>query len=182
MDPAYEDGLGLPVGWSGNLPSARLISSKLIRTHTVTPSESYTLMLMQFGQFLDHDMDQSPSGPSDIVFRSGASCASVCANEAPCFPIPVPKGDPRITERQCIPFTRSSGVCGTGGASLLVGAAAVRREQLNAITAYIDASQVSHTSVLSGISGVDVSPSVSYFKGIYGDETLVSRGHNMEWG
>ena len=144
------------MGWSGNLPSARLISYKLIRAHTVTPSETHTLMLMQFGQFLDHDLDMSPIGPSDIVFRSGESCASVCANEAPCFPIPVPEGDPRITERQCIPFTRSSGVCGTGGASLLVGAAAVRREQLNDITAYIDASQVSQctTYILPRINAI----------------------------
>ena len=86
MDPAYEDDLGLPVGWSGNLPSARLISSKLIRTHTVTPSESYTLMLMQFVEFLDHDMDQSPIGPSDIVFRSGASCAVSVPTRLPASP------------------------------------------------------------------------------------------------
>lgn len=143
MQSAYEDGLGLPVGWSGGKPSARQVSRALIHTNTVQPSENLTHMLMQFGQFLDHDMDLAPSSPSDIVFNSDsfASCDDICTNDAPCFPITVPEDDPRIS-RECIPFTRSSAVCGTGAPSLLVGPAAVRRQQLNAITSYLDASQV----------------------------------------
>jgi len=143
MQSAYEDGLGLPVGWSGGKPSARQVSRALIHTNTVQPSENLTHMLMQFGQFLDHDMDLAPSSPSDIVFNSDsfASCDDICTNDAPCFPIAVPEDDPRIS-RECIPFTRSSAVCGTGAPSLLVGPAAVRRQQLNAITSYLDASQV----------------------------------------
>ena len=141
LEPEYEDGLGLPLGWSGNeeRPSARLISTSLLAANNVQPNENYTHMLMQFGQFLDHDIDRAPGSASDVVFRTGEPCG--CDNEAPCFPIPVPEGDPRIT-RDCIPFTRSSAVCGTGVPSLLVGKAAVRREQINAITSFLDASHI----------------------------------------
>jgi len=162
MLPAYEDGLGLPVGWSGGKPSARQVSRSLLHADIVQPSENLTHMLMQFGQFLDHDLDLAPSTPSDIVFSSDGfvSCDDICSNDAPCFPIPVPEDDPRI-HRACIPFTRSSAVCGTGASSLLVGPAAVLRQQLNAITAYLDASQVpsaisssTHHAITSSMHGM----------------------------
>lgn len=142
LEPAYEDGLGLPVGWSEEKPSARLISRSMIRAPEVRPDQDFTHMLMQIGQFLDHDLDLAPSSGSDVIFSNGRSCEMTCDNEAPCFPIPVPHGDRRI-QRECIPFTRSSAVCGTGATSLLVGTAAFRREQLNALSSYMDASHVS---------------------------------------
>ncbi len=144
LDPAYEDGLGLPVGWSGDRPSARLVSRSLLYARKVSPNEAYTHMLMQFGQFLDHDIDLAPASASEFIFTAdGETCDATCDNQAPCFPIAVPEGDPRITG-DCIHFTRSSAVCGTGASSLLVGRGGlgVRREQVNAITSYIDGSQV----------------------------------------
>lgn len=146
LNPAYEDGVGLPVGWSGGKPSARLISRDLISANKVTGDENFSLMLMQFGQFLDHDMDMAPSSPSNIVFDiedpdALSSCADICNNDAPCFPIPVPDNDPRIS-RQCMPFTRSSAVCGSGASSLLLGNAGIHREQINAITSYLDGSMI----------------------------------------
>lgn len=146
LTPSYEDGVGLPVGWSGNKPSARLISSKLISANKVEGSDNFTLMLMQVGQFLDHDIDLTPGSPSNIVFNTEtpsmfSSCDSICHNDAPCFPIPVPKDDPRI-RRECMPFTRSSAVCGTGAPSLLVGTKHIHREQINVITSYIDGSML----------------------------------------
>lgn len=146
LTPAYEDGVGLPVGWSGDKPSARLISRTLVSANQVTGDENFSLMLMQFGQFLDHDIDLTPSSPSDIVFDIEdpdmlSSCADICDNNAPCFPIPVPDGDPRIS-RQCLTFTRSSAVCGSGASSLLLGSDGIHREQINAITSYIDGSMV----------------------------------------
>ena len=47
LAPEYEDGLGLPVGWSGGLPSARTISQKVIRAHRVESDTHVTHMLMQ---------------------------------------------------------------------------------------------------------------------------------------
>ena len=38
LSPAYEDGLGLPVGWSGGLPSARLISQSVMKALKCKPS------------------------------------------------------------------------------------------------------------------------------------------------
>ena len=148
QQPAYEDGLGLPVGWGGGKPSARQISQKLLSTQEVTNHTRYTHMLMQVGQFLDHDLDLAPIIPSDIAFDSSSpnelvKCDDICENNAPCFPIPVPENDRRI-QRECLSFTRSSAVCGTGAPSLLLkeNNRGVHREQLNAITSYIDGSQI----------------------------------------
>ena len=47
LAPDYDDGLGLPRGWSGGLPSARLVSQSVIRAHTVRGNEYFTHMLMQ---------------------------------------------------------------------------------------------------------------------------------------
>ena len=99
-------------------------------------------MLMQIGQFLDHDLDMAPVVPSDKVFVNGSSCDNLCGNEPPCFPIMIPPNDTRIKSKKCMAFTRSSAVCGSGSSSVLVGKAAYRREQINSITSFIDASQV----------------------------------------
>ncbi len=146
LKPSYEDGVGLPVGWSGSKPSARLISSKIIAAKEVQGSNDFTLMLMQMGQFLDHDLDLAPVSPSNIVFDTNnptalSSCSSICHNDAPCFPIPVPENDTRI-KRQCMPFTRSSAVCGTGAPSVLLGSKHILREQINILSSYIDGSMV----------------------------------------
>jgi Animal haem peroxidase len=43
------------------LPSARLVSQSLTESsHRASQSEIWTLMLMQWGQFLDHDITHSP--------------------------------------------------------------------------------------------------------------------------
>ena len=144
LKPDYEDGVGLPVGWTGGKPSARLISSKVIAANAVQASSIYTLMLMQVGQFLDHDIDLAPASPSNIVFNTSnptmlSSCNDICHNDAPCFPILVPEDDPRI-KRACMPFARSSAICGTGAPSVLLGSRHIYREQINVLTSYIDGS------------------------------------------
>ena len=77
-----------------------------------SPSFSHTLMLMQWGQFLDHDITSTPMtrGHNGSVLDC-SSCASNGDHDA-CYPILVPKGDsffPRRARdgtRKCIPFTR----------------------------------------------------------------------------
>nr|WOJ52303.1 peroxidase-like protein 6 [Halisarca dujardinii] len=150
LEADYENDINLPRGWkqsmnnpfSGPKPSARLISSSLLSSREVTHDRRYTLMLMQLGQFLDHDLDIAPTVPSDRIFRNGSKCSELCGTEPPCFPIMVPPNDTRIRNRKCMSFTRSSAVCGSGSGSALVGRAAYRREQINDITSFTDASMV----------------------------------------
>lgn len=61
------------------------------------------------------------------------------------LPEQIPPGDPRFTndaERNCIPSFRSAPVCGTGFSAFNFGGEANRREQINALTAFLDLSQV----------------------------------------
>ncbi|XP_053565707.1 peroxidasin homolog isoform X2 [Bombina bombina] len=149
LKSVYENGFNLPRGINTDrpyngfpLPLPRLVSTNLIGTHTVTPDEQYTHMLMQWGQFLDHDLDSTVVALSQARFSDGQYCSSVCTNDAPCFPVVVPPNDPRIRNNaRCMFFVRSSPVCGSGMTSLLMNSV-YPREQMNQLTSYIDASNV----------------------------------------
>ncbi|PAA68634.1 hypothetical protein BOX15_Mlig021508g1 [Macrostomum lignano] len=149
LAPIYENGMDDPVGWQLNRtyggfpkPSARLVSQRLLRAVEPLVDSRVSAMTMQWGQFLDHDLDFTPVDPADSTFLDGRRCNETCTNEAPCFPIPVYSDDTRIRHRPCIGFVRSSATCGSGASSLFVGSRPYFREQLNQITAYIDASNV----------------------------------------
>ena len=148
LEADYENDINLPRGWSQTdpfsppKPSTRVISTQLFSAQNVSGHNRNTLMLMQIGQFLDHDLDMTPIVPSDKVFVNGSKCDELCGNEPPCFPIIIPPNDTRIRNAKCMAFTRSSAVCGSGSGSVLVGKAAYRREQINSITSFVDASQV----------------------------------------
>ncbi|XP_046606804.1 peroxidasin [Neodiprion virginianus] len=147
MQPIYENGFSSPVGWEPDRlyygfpkPAARLVSTTLISTHDVTSDDKLTHMVMQWGQFLDHDLGHAlPSVTSESW--DGIDCKKSCDNAAPCFPMTVPPGDPRVNNRRCIDFIRTSAVCGSGETSPLWGGL-MPREQLNQLTSFIDASQV----------------------------------------
>ncbi|CAL7935809.1 unnamed protein product [Xylocopa violacea] len=147
LQPIYENGFSSPVGWERGRryygypkPSARLISITLISTHNVTPDVGITHMVMQWGQFLDHDLSHALPAVSSESW-DGIDCKKSCDNAAPCFPMNVPPGDPRVNNRRCIDFIRTSAVCGSGATSILWGSF-TPREQLNQLTSYMDASQV----------------------------------------
>lgn len=148
LQPIYENGFSQPIGWErGRLyygypkPAARLVSTTLISTHDITSDDEITHMVMQWGQFLDHDLDHAlPSVSSESW--DGIDCKKSCDNAAPCFPMEVPPGDPRVTNRRCIDFVRTSAVCGSGMTSVLWGDGFNPREQMNQLTSYLDASQV----------------------------------------
>lgn len=147
LPPIYENGFSMPIGWTrGKLyhgfakPSARLVSTEVISTKVITQDEQITHMVMQWGQFLDHDLDHAiPSVSSESW--DGIDCKKSCEYAAPCYPIEVPPNDPRITNRRCIDLVRSSAICGSGMTSVFFGAMQPR-EQINQLTAFIDASQV----------------------------------------
>lgn len=147
LKPIYENGFSTPIGWTkGKLyngypkPSARLISTNVISTNHITPDTIITHMVMQWGQFLDHDLDHAiPSVSSESW--DGIDCKKTCEYSAPCYPIEVPENDPRIKNRRCIDLVRSSAICGSGMTSIFFDDVQPR-EQINQLTSYIDASQV----------------------------------------
>ncbi|KAI8435564.1 hypothetical protein MSG28_003849 [Choristoneura fumiferana] len=111
LAPSYSDGIQAPRRsvFGSPLPSAREISSMVHEDqHVETPG--ITHLLMQWGQFLDHDHPE-------------------------CMPIAVPQSDPFYGPKgvRCLDFVRSSPAprddCALGW-----------REQMNQVSAYIDGS------------------------------------------
>lgn len=147
LAPRYENGFSMPIGWTrGKLyhghpkPSARLVSTEVITTKVITQDAEITHMVMQWGQFLDHDLDHAiPSVSSESW--DGIDCKKSCDYAAPCYPIEVPPNDPRIRSRRCIDLVRSSAICGSGQTSVFFDRVQPR-EQINQLTSYVDASQV----------------------------------------
>nr|AKR04374.1 peroxidasin [Chilo suppressalis] len=143
----YENGFSQPIGWNKDkeyngftLPPARLISTEIISTTEISQDEVLTHMVMQWGQWLDHDLDHALPSVSSQTW-DGVDCKKTCDYAAPCFPIDVPPNDPRVTNRRCIDFIRTSAVCGSGITSVLFSKLQPR-EQINQLTSFIDASQV----------------------------------------
>jgi peroxidase len=120
---------------NGNAPRRSKLDSELLNTRTIAaafpehnnPDTRVTSMMMQFGQFLDHDI-------SSTSFPEKRCC--VTPGRPECFNIYVSSGDVTFTQRHnssatCIDFARSRPACGLK-----------QREQVNTITSFIDASNV----------------------------------------
>ncbi|XP_041373987.1 chorion peroxidase-like [Gigantopelta aegis] len=145
LPQSYDDGVSKPRFFQRDgriLPSARLVSTNChsegnegeLRDHNLS------LLFMQWGQFVDHDITATaeeeevedccegllPDGKHNHYHTGG-----------PCFPIPIPKTDPHF-KRKCMDFLRSM-PDEKGHKS--------HREQMNMITAYMDASQIYGSSV-----------------------------------
>ncbi|KAJ0067759.1 hypothetical protein NL108_010049, partial [Boleophthalmus pectinirostris] len=136
----YQDGISLPKGWDPDvkinqhtLPLVRNVSNHILSTgNTVDDDPLFSMMVTFFGQWTDHDLTLTPHSPVISSFNSTETCEKTCERSLPCFPIEVPSGDPRLPQGGCMPFIRSSPVC-TGSAV---------REQMNALTAFVDLGQV----------------------------------------
>ncbi|KAL2093184.1 hypothetical protein ACEWY4_010496 [Coilia grayii] len=145
LPPEYEDALGAPRGWdpehfyhNATLPPVRCVSQRVLYTHNenISLDSSLSHLLVEWGQWIDHDLGLTPQTPSTAAFRTGADCSRTCTRDSPCFPIQIPLSDPRTGIQSCMPFFRSAPSC--------VGTLPTRhrREQLNAITSFVDASMV----------------------------------------
>ena len=142
-----------------SLPSARLVGRCCQSTGVGNPQVSLTFhpdapldstlvthMVTQLGQFLDHDITLTPEEEAEDCCQHPDTHG--------CFPIVLPQDDvffSRLsTPQTCLQFTRSTAFC-EGLSS--------PREQMNAITAFVDASNVygssNETSALlrSGVDG-----------------------------
>ncbi|MGH0127809.1 UNVERIFIED_CONTAM: hypothetical protein FKN15_052443 [Acipenser sinensis] len=147
----YEDGVHLPKGWDPNrlysgfhLPLARAVSNHILHTpnDNLTQDNDFAYMLVLFGQWTDHDLGITPTSPSVRSFNKGIHCDESCDQASPCFPIKIPPNDTRIHDTDsCIPFFRSAPACGTGTTGYMFGNANTR-EQINALTSFVDASMV----------------------------------------
>ncbi len=114
---AYADNASTPAG--ANRPSPRAISNAVAAQSASKPNRrGASDYLWQWGQFLDHDLDETPA-----------------ADPSEAFPISVPAGDPQFDPSNSgtatIPLNRS-------GYQTIKGV----RQQFSEITAYIDASMV----------------------------------------
>ncbi|KAM8742787.1 eosinophil peroxidase [Acanthopagrus schlegelii] len=148
----YDDGVSEPKGFRNQtfsnffLPLVRQVSNNILSTRDedVVNDREFTHMVTLFGQWNDHDLTFTPFSPSIRSFSNGVNCDESCENIEPCIPIPIPPGDPRLPTGpdSCIPAFRSAPVCGTGFSAYNFGGEANRREQINALTAYLDLSQV----------------------------------------
>ncbi|XP_049627533.1 myeloperoxidase-like [Suncus etruscus] len=140
----YEDGFSRPFGWTAGVkrngfpvPLARAVSNAIVRfpNEQLTPDQERALIFMQWGQFIDHDLDFTPEPAARSSFVTGLNCETSCLQQPPCFPLKIPPNDPRISnQRDCIPFFRSCPAC-TGGNI-------TARNQINALTSFLDGSVV----------------------------------------
>ena len=119
-------------------PSARHVSQTVVRN--VTMNEDLTHILMQWGQFIDHDLSLSPELEGDC-----AEMAHDCEFSDVCRPIRVTDRDPVFglytsNNGTCIAFSRSLSVCSNPTLPIVTGF--TPREQINVLTSFIDGSMI----------------------------------------
>ncbi|XP_069883096.1 lactoperoxidase isoform X3 [Dipodomys merriami] len=142
----YEDGLSLPFGWTPGktrngfpLPLARDVSNEIAAylNEKDVLDPNWSLLFMQWGQIVDHDLDFAPDTEMSSSNYSKAQCDEYCIQGDNCFPIMFPSSDPKVkTQGKCMPFFRAGFVCPTPPYRSLA------REQINAVTSFLDASFV----------------------------------------
>ncbi|XP_019492148.1 PREDICTED: lactoperoxidase [Hipposideros armiger] len=142
----YEDGLSLPFGWTPGkkrncfpIPLAREVSNQIagyLKEDGVL-DQNRSLLFMQWGQIVDHDLDFAPDTEMGSSEYSKVQCDKYCLQGGNCFPIMIPPNDPKAeTQGKCMPFFRAGFVCPTPPYQSLA------REQINALNSFLDASLV----------------------------------------
>lgn len=139
----YQDGVSSPrVAADGSaLPNARKISYT-VHPNVSNPATNITHMVMQLGQFIDHDFALAPlmPDPGEIVNLGNPNnvidcCSPGRRNASNCFSIDIPSDDPFFAafNQVCMNLPRSAPCtrCTLG-----------QRQQQDILTSYIDTSQV----------------------------------------
>ncbi|GJQ72253.1 hypothetical protein Trydic_g3344 [Trypoxylus dichotomus] len=144
LPPTYEDGIQSPRRsiFDQSLPSPRKISTTIHRDRNRSVP-IITLMLMQWGQFLDHDITLTATSRA---FNSSVPSCCLPGNAGflppefmhpECMPIEIPHDDWFLSRfgTRCMEFIRSAPAtrinCDLGW-----------REQINQVTSYIDGSMI----------------------------------------
>uniref|UniRef100_A0A915I1S1 Peroxidase n=1 Tax=Romanomermis culicivorax TaxID=13658 RepID=A0A915I1S1_ROMCU len=120
------------------LPSAREVANVIHESPEIEHIK-YAHMLMQFAQFVDHDLTHSPVARSpEGQLLNCTRCDSAETVSPSCFPIPIPRNDPFFPANnddgtpRCMAFVRS-----------LIGQLTLGyREQINQLTSFLDTSTV----------------------------------------
>ncbi|KAH9363567.1 hypothetical protein HPB48_005900 [Haemaphysalis longicornis] len=118
LPPAYSDGISKPrVAANGAaLPNARYISYT-VHPDANNPATNITHMVMQLGQFIDHDFALAPlePDPQEIVNLGNPNnpidcCSPSRRNMSECFSITIPSGDPFFAAfgQTCMNMPRSA--------------------------------------------------------------------------
>lgn len=135
----YDDGISTPRKRAKNgspLPSPRLISNNLFRApgDCTETDHARTLMVMAWGQFIDHDLTHTPTmkGDGEVPITC---CGENVQNRPQCFPISIPSDDPHFDD-SCMEFVRSAPSPPGDGCQL------GPQEQINQITSFIDGGSV----------------------------------------
>lgn len=128
----------VPGPFSPPNPSPRVVSLGVVADRPVNDTQ-FSHILMQWGQFMDHDLDAIPEFEPDV-------CPANCmVEEDSCVPFPVPEDDEEVSRisgtnmQFCHSFRRSLPACDGQTTE-----AVTPREQLNSITHFIDGSMVYH--------------------------------------
>ncbi|XP_014244357.1 peroxidase-like [Cimex lectularius] len=146
LPPRYADGVHLPpASVTGHkLPGARLVSIVLFPDHNI-PDPVWTLVSMQWGQLITHDMSMS-MGTTQTKPLANHCCSpdgrlQVPLEQAPaqCFPIEIPADDPLYSKfgQMCMNFMRSTTDVDRGCVP-----PHSPHEQIVVVTHYMDASMV----------------------------------------
>uniref|UniRef100_A0A2C9KH87 Uncharacterized protein n=1 Tax=Biomphalaria glabrata TaxID=6526 RepID=A0A2C9KH87_BIOGL len=139
LPPAYDDNVGSPRtrGKDGYpLPNPRTISS-YVHPSTSDPA-ARTIMVMQWGQWLDHDITEFPvvTNANGPVKCCGPNGTLPTGDTNPnCFPILLPCHEVNFAG-SCMEFVRSVGATDRDGCLLNP------REQVNSLTSFVDGSQI----------------------------------------
>ncbi|KAG7203773.1 hypothetical protein KM043_013795 [Ampulex compressa] len=145
--PRYADGISTPRRsiTGSELPLSRLLSTTVFKIGN-KPDPLWTLATMQWGQIVSHDMaladgtTQSKAHEIRCCTDNGRHLSTRNWNER-CYPIMIPKNDSVYTPEGivCQSFVRTLTDIGRGCGSVYHDGSA---EQLNAVTAWMDASMV----------------------------------------
>ncbi|KAI6223159.1 Peroxidase mlt-7 [Aphelenchoides besseyi] len=136
MPPQYDNGLRMKndliivVASIRNIrPSPREANRAILSSPKSVALTDFNMLVMQFGQFLAHDLSKTTLVPS-------AKCNSCNNIPGRCMAVFIQPQDPNQAFRSdtCIRVSRSSAICGSGRTK--------PRQQLNENTGYIDASPI----------------------------------------
>ncbi|XP_072546433.1 thyroid peroxidase [Salminus brasiliensis] len=147
----YEDGESQPKGWNTGheysgfqLPPVRDVSNSIMQSSSqvTLEDEAYSQLLVDWGQYIDHDISFTPQSTSKAAFLEGLDCLHMCGNSDPCFPIQISLHDKLFGRKSCLPFFRSSPACLNGPTHTLQAQQMLQRQQMNSATSFLDASTV----------------------------------------
>ena len=118
-------------------PSPRLCSVTIVKDKEINDSV-HTHMLMQWGQFMDHDLD---SMPEYVENDCPHQCFIPESLEGRCAPFPIPYNDVAVEQfaDNCLGFRRSLPACEYNETNLMQA-----RQHFNSITHWIDGSTIYH--------------------------------------